>query len=97
MNFVKEVEIENDLDTIFLSKKVSDQISAISLIKGSSILANRYSFLLRFPNSKKGLPPYFPSARLKKFFHLPWFPESRLRVVPHFSSGIVERAKRERA
>ena len=23
--------------------------------------------------------------------------KSRLRVVPHFSSGIVERAKRERA
>ena len=24
-------------------------------------------------------------------------PQNRLRVVPHFSSGIVERAKRERA
>ena len=28
----------------------------------------------------------------RSFFRL-----SRLRVVPHFSSGIVERAKRERA
>ena len=54
--------------TIFLSKKVSDQISTISLIIGPSIFSLSISFLLRFPNSKKWLPPYFPSARLKKFF-----------------------------
>ena len=38
---------------------------------------------------------------LKNINH-PWFEvrslrKIRLRVVPHFSSGIVERAKRERA
>ena len=64
-------------DTIFPSKKVSDQISAIPLTKVSSILRLWISFLLRFPNSKKVLPPNVPSAKLKKFFHLPWFPESR--------------------
>ena len=42
-------------DTIFLSNKVSDQIFAISLIKGSSIFSLSISFLLRFPNSKKWL------------------------------------------
>ena len=29
--------------------------------------------------------------------NLPYPSPTRLRVVPHFSSGIVERAKRERA
>ena len=35
-----------------------------------------------------------PSLRAKYEFS---FIEIRLRVVPHFSSGIVERAKRDRA
>ena len=37
------------------------------------------------------------SLNLKVCFLLPSLGVNRLRVVPHFSSGIVERAKRERA
>ena len=33
----------------------------------------------------------------KSYIHRPWGCGPRLRVVPHFSSEIVERAKRERA
>ena len=79
-------------DTIFLSKKVSDQISTISLIKGSSIFSLSVSYLLRFPNSKTRLPPYFPSAKSKKFFHLPRFPESRYFLIHVALSDLLKEA-----
>ena len=43
------------------AQKVSDQISTISLIKGSSIFSLSISFLLRFPNSKKDFLRIFPA------------------------------------
>ena len=39
---------------------------------------------------------YFEEEALDKRFNAYWVKKYRLRVVPHFSSGIVERAKRER-
>ena len=53
MNFVTEVEMRKwSFDTILPSKNVSDQISANSLLKGSSIFSLSISFLLRFPNDR---------------------------------------------
>ena len=41
--------------------------------------------------------PFFRDYFIYVLFSLLFSPSARLRVVPHFSSGIVGRAKRERA
>ena len=45
-------------------------------------------------NGRATVFSFFPSLFLAYFYDKVF---ARLRVVPHFSSGIVERAKRERA
>ena len=42
------------------------------------------------PNSKKRLPPYFPSDRSKTFFHSPRFSESRYFLIHVALSDLLK-------
>ena len=48
-------------------------------------------------NLKSEAPSSSPTLKLVKSQLVRFLTVARLRVVPHFSSGIVEQAKRERA